>query len=498
MLTIALLVFALSIGLQAAIYVHSAAWNIRKALVLASTSLNAFSVGIIFIEKPNFITLFLVFTAIYMSISSARLVQDRLQTDYLKSATIKSFVFIALVQIVLFGAGYWHGVVSLLAAPWIIMIYLLLTIAVAAILLANGMAVIKKATVGAMSQIDNHSLPTVTLAIPARNEDAALERCLDAAIASDYPKLEIIVIDDCSQDNTPAIIKQYAHSGVRFFQTDKAGPSWLDKNNAYQTLFQQANGQIIMFMSVDVVLSPNSIKQLINLFVGKNKAMMSVVAELKDENELSNILQPLVYWREILLPSIAKNRPPVFSMSWLINKKVLENLGGFSGFKRSITPEAHLAQQLADKYMFIKNNPQLGIVCYANPDGQWDRAIRLGYPQVHRRPELVMLFSAAKILFLFGPFAAMLVLVLSSANILNVVLSIASVGILTASNVIYHYTLTNKIQLTPFFSLPINVLVDIASANASMYLYEFRDVVWRGRSVAGPVMHTYPHLPNTD
>src|SRR4029077_9013676 len=63
-------------------------------------------------------------------------------------------------------------------------------------------------------KIDETDLPTVTVAIPARNEDAQLDQCLQSLLAGDYPKLEIIVLDDCSQDRTSEIIRRFAHDGV--------------------------------------------------------------------------------------------------------------------------------------------------------------------------------------------------------------------------------------------------------------------------------------------
>src|SRR5690606_10627587 len=59
-------------------------------------------------------------------------------------------------------------------------------------------------------------LPTVSVCIPARNETNALEDCLRSMLANDYPKLEILVLDDCSQDRTAEVIKSFAHAGVRF------------------------------------------------------------------------------------------------------------------------------------------------------------------------------------------------------------------------------------------------------------------------------------------
>ena len=60
--------------------------------------------------------------------------------------------------------------------------------------------------------------------------------CLERVVASTYPKLEIIVLDDHSQDNTSALIKSFAHKGVRFVEGTKLPEGWLGKNHALQLL----------------------------------------------------------------------------------------------------------------------------------------------------------------------------------------------------------------------------------------------------------------------
>jgi len=72
----------------------------------------------------------------------------------------------------------------------------------------------------------------------------------------DYPKLEIIVLDDCSQNkHTPEIIRSFAHDGVRFIQGEHPKPTWLAKNQAYDRLAQESSGEFILFCGVDVRFS---------------------------------------------------------------------------------------------------------------------------------------------------------------------------------------------------------------------------------------------------
>ena len=57
---------------------------------------------------------------------------------------------------------------------------------------------------------DDHPLPTVSIVIPARNEERNLEQALESVLALDYPDLEIIVVNDRSTDATGSIVEKIA------------------------------------------------------------------------------------------------------------------------------------------------------------------------------------------------------------------------------------------------------------------------------------------------
>ena len=52
--------------------------------------------------------------------------------------------------------------------------------------------------------------PLVSLVIPARNEERNIHRCAESALASSYPRLEVIVVDDHSTDETGAVARELA------------------------------------------------------------------------------------------------------------------------------------------------------------------------------------------------------------------------------------------------------------------------------------------------
>ena len=143
-------------------------------------------------------------------------------------------------------------------------------------------------------------LPGVSVCIPARNEAHVLMDCLQKVCASTYQKLEIIVLDDSSADNTSALIKSFASEGVRFVQGKPLQSGWIGKNHALQGLLEQASGTYILFMDVDTRIEPQVVEHTVRSMLSQRLAMVSIVPRREDGWRASIVFSPLRYFWEIL------------------------------------------------------------------------------------------------------------------------------------------------------------------------------------------------------
>jgi len=101
-----------------------------------------------------------------------------------------------------------------------------------------------------MQAIDGATGATVSVVIPAYNEEQYLGRCLEALAQQTYPadRLEVIVVDNGSTDATAEIARQY---GVRVIAEPRKGVA-----RARQTGFEAARGAIIASTDADTVVPP--------------------------------------------------------------------------------------------------------------------------------------------------------------------------------------------------------------------------------------------------
>lgn len=223
-------------------------------------------------------------------------------------------------------------------------------------------------------------MPSVTVCIPARNEMHAMTECLDRVIASAYPKMEIIVLDDASEDNTSNLIKAYAHAGVRFVSGGDLPQGWLGKNYALSVLASKASGRYMLFIDVDIRIDKGTVGQLVSYMQQEQASMLSVLPRRDDGMRASVIFSPLRYFWELMFHN--SHKPASSSSVWMIEASTLKKLGGLEPQKEYIAPEARLAKALSkdSKYRFIVSSPLIGVTFEKKWKSQMDTSIRLIYP----------------------------------------------------------------------------------------------------------------------
>lgn len=109
-------------------------------------------------------------------------------------------------------------------------------------------------------------LPTVTMLIPAYNEADVIRGKLENTTQIDYPNLEVLVINDGSDDGTKDIILEFANKGITLVdQPQRSG-----KMTAVNTGFAKAKGDIVVLSDASPDYAPDSIRILVQSFADTN------------------------------------------------------------------------------------------------------------------------------------------------------------------------------------------------------------------------------------
>ncbi len=447
------------------------------------------------VQHYGYVWLFSPLFAIYRLINVGRFARFRMQSLHLRNVSLRAHLWLISAECVMAALMVFADVpvVTLLGTLAGVQLFVLL------VLLRASTHTWEYAKPTAIKQhLTDRELPTVSVLIPARDESDALQRCLDSLIRNDYPKLEIIVLDDCSIDKrTPEIIRGFAHDGVRFVKGAVPPEDWIAKNYGYEQLRHEASGDVLLFCGADTTFGERTIRGLVETMLDRKKEMLSILPNRPEGNPGWSLLQSMRYYWELCLPRRLFKRPPVLSTCWVIRRSLLESFGGFGSVAQSVSPEAHFARRAvaADVYTFLRSHEAIQVHTLKTVSEQFDTTIRLRYPQLHRRLELVAAATAFEFVFFVLPFVllpASLFLPHSGAFLA------VWAGCIAIIELLYFFVAVQTKLHRPglaFLVAPLAFTADIFMLHLSMARYEFGEVNWKGRNVCVPVMRVEPHLP---
>jgi cellulose synthase/poly-beta-1,6-N-acetylglucosamine synthase-like glycosyltransferase len=107
--------------------------------------------------------------------------------------------------------------------------------------------------------------PSVTVVVPAKDEAAAIENSLRSLLASDYPNLQIVAVDDRSTDATGKLMdalvsKPESQGRLRVLHVKELPEGWLGKPHAMALAAAGASSDWLLFTDADVVFDPRAIR----------------------------------------------------------------------------------------------------------------------------------------------------------------------------------------------------------------------------------------------
>lgn len=466
----------------------------KRRVIMSDVATAALLVGLIFLwSVPGSVGLLAVLSIlqVFSILLSLRLRENRLHEMHLRHTTLASIGIISgfsgIFGLILIAIS--NGLVNDYSG--VILIWISVSVSI-----VWGLMVLLRTTLDyrslripeSIKPLNRNEQPTVTLAIPARNETHALTESLQAAVNSTYHKLEILVLDDCSQDRTSQLVRAFAHDGVRFIQGTEPTGDWLGKTKALQALQDHARGEYIMFAGVDTKLSPHSVDKVISYMKLHNLDMVSVQPQRIDGLRMSTILQQLRYYWQVTLPRFS-GRVPVATSVWCIKADRLASLGSFNSVRNRIIPESVFARALQhqDMYHFLISNHELGFYTAKKWSSQCETALRVLYPTFRRQPVFVLAGLVALSMLLI-PYAVSLHAVIMQQFTLVSFASFYAIVTLNIGYAIYLRSVSPRVWISGLVTFPFLILQEIALLFLSMLSYEFGEVNWKGRNVCYPVI----------
>jgi len=109
--------------------------------------------------------------------------------------------------------------------------------------------------------------PRVSCLVAVKNEYEVIDRCIASLLATGYPDVEVIVVDDASTDGTRdrLIELEREHQPLRLLLL----PESVKKKKALTHGMKYATGEILLFTDSDCVLAPDAVERVVDAFAAR-------------------------------------------------------------------------------------------------------------------------------------------------------------------------------------------------------------------------------------
>ena len=199
-------------------------------------------------------------------------------------------------------------------------------------------------------------LPLVSVIVPARNEARNIERCLRSVLSTTYSAVEVIAVDDHSDDATGSIARAMAASDPRLcvLESPPLPAGWFGKQWACATGAAAARGELLLFIDADTWHAPDLLPRAVSAMRTRGADLLSAAGHQEMRTFWERLVQPQIFWMLLAryggTEGIGRARRPenviAAGQFMLVRRAVYEAVGGHAAVRDKAAEDLALAQQL--------------------------------------------------------------------------------------------------------------------------------------------------------
>lgn len=219
-----------------------------------------------------------------------------------------------------------------------------------------GMAVVARSIVNRLPFLpesrSTESPDSVSVIIPARNEEESIERTVRSILAQTHRGVDLIVVNDHSTDSTGVILDRISANEQRLqvIHDPALQPGWLGKPNALDRGTRLATGKWLIFADADIVFTPDAIDRAVSVADSEDLAGLSLIPKLITISWSECAIVPLIPLGSIALrPDSANSNQPGGGFATgafiMLQRKAYDSIGGHESVKAEIIDDIALGKR---------------------------------------------------------------------------------------------------------------------------------------------------------
>lgn len=192
---------------------------------------------------------------------------------------------------------------------------------------------------------ESTDLPSVSVLIPARNEESSIVPCVESMLSNEGVNLEVVVLDDQSEDETAACVQTLQRQDERVRLESSVGlpTGWCGKQHACAQLAKLATHDILVFVDADVRLTSDALARMYRLRQQQKVDLLSGFPRQVTGTLVEKMLIPLMHFVLLGFLSLRRMRQsknPAFGAGcgqlFMTDRAAYDQSGGHATIRKSL------------------------------------------------------------------------------------------------------------------------------------------------------------------
>lgn len=254
----------------------------------------------------------------------------------------------------------------------------------------------------------------------AKDEERNIRPALLSLLKLDYPNLEVIVVNDRSNDNTGKILgelsKQYDHLTV--IHNTTLPDNWLGKNYGLHRGAAQATGELLLFTDADVMMAPSTLKRGVSYLFRNNLEHIAVTPEMDIKNIIVDMFGSIfpIYFSIYALPWKVKKPKSRYHVGIgafnLVKKDVYWENAGHQKIRMNTDDDMQLGKLVkltGGKQEMLFGTGLISVEWYSNLKNLVNGLMKNSFTAFWYNPFLAVLGAVVQLFLIVFPFIAVFI-----------------------------------------------------------------------------------------
>ena len=338
--------------------------------------------------------------------------------------------------------------------------------------------------------------PFVSLLVPARDEEDNIGACVRSLLAQDYPRFEVLVLDDQSTDATPVVLAELAvaHPALRVLTGGGAPEAGAGKNQACSRLAREAAGELLFFTDADTVHASHALRALVAALVGEDADLLTGFPRQRVVTWGERLLVPFFSWASLSFTPLwlaYRLRLPALAVAvgqvMLFRRDAYEAIGGHEALGAAVVEDLKLARRIraaGRRWRVVSVSDLISSRMYRSGREAVDGFTKNLFAAFDHRL-LVYLFVFGWMAVLFEvPLATLLAVVVTGGQLAAAYTLFGCIGLSLALWLPAYREIGVPLYLACLY--PATILATVLVAARSLLFTMCGRVTWKGRPLARP------------